>query len=112
MSDVLQPLDLVLISLYLVGLAGDAYATGFSVFNHEWMAAVVLVFAGVFFLPQLLRSGVSTLPEFPGRRHGAASRRYFKCPTLFLNIIVDTAASLYAGALLTAVSAGLVIAFA
>ena len=146
MSDVLQPLDLALIALYLVGivwkgihvgrkhrtaedfflagrnvvwpligvslfasnissttlvgLAGDAYATGISVFNYEWMAAVVLVFAGVFFLPQLLRSGVTTLPEFLGRRYDAVARRYFTGLTLFLNIVVDTAGSLYAGALM------------
>ena len=146
MSDVLRPLDLALIVLYLVGivwkgihvgrkhrtaedfflagrnvvwpligvslfasnissttlvgLAGDAYATGISVFNYEWMAAIVLVFAGVFFLPQLLRSRVTTLPEFLGRRYDAVSRRYFTGLTLFLNIVVDTAGSLYAGALM------------
>jgi len=146
MSDVLRPLDLALIALYLVGivwkgihvrrkhrtaedfflagrnvvwpligvslfasnissttlvgLAGDAYATGISVFNYEWMAAIVLVFAGVFFLPQLLRSRVATLTEFLGRRYDAVSRRYFTGLTLFLNIVVDTAGSLYAGALM------------
>ena len=31
-------------STTLVGLAGDAYSTGISVFNYEWTAAIVLVF--------------------------------------------------------------------
>ncbi|RMG67122.1 MAG: sodium transporter, partial [Calditrichaeota bacterium] len=51
-------------STTLVGLAGDAYSTGISVFNYEWMAAVVLVFFATFFLPFYLRSRVYTMPEF------------------------------------------------
>jgi SSS family solute:Na+ symporter len=86
-------------STTLVGLAGDAYSTGISVFNYESMAAIVLIF-GVFFLfPFLLRSGVYTMPEFLERRYGSGARTYFSLLTLFLNIVVDTAGSLYAGAL-------------
>lgn len=86
-------------STTLVGLAGDAYSTGISVFNYESMAAIVLIF-GVFFLfPLLLRSGVYTMPEFLQRRFDSRSRTYFSLLTLFLNIVVDTAGSLYAGAL-------------
>lgn len=87
-------------STTLVGLAGDAYATGISVFDYEWMSAVVLVFAGAVFLPRLLAARTTTLPEFLGRRFGPAARRYFTGLTLFLNIVVDTAGSLYAGALM------------
>jgi len=35
----------------LVGMAGSAYGTGISVFNYEWMAAVILVFFAIFFYP-------------------------------------------------------------
>jgi len=87
-------------STTLVGLAGDAYATGIAVFNYEWMATVVLVFFAVFLLPFLLRSGVYTMPEFLGLRFGAGVRRYFSLLTLFLNIVVDTAGSLYAGGII------------
>lgn len=87
-------------STTLVGLAGDAYATGIAVFNYEWMASLVLVFFAIFLLPFLLRSGVYTLPEFLGLRFGTFARRYFSGLTLFLNIIVDTAGSLYAGGII------------
>lgn len=87
-------------STTLVGLAGDAYATGIAVFNYEWMASVVLVFFAIFLLPFLLRSGVYTLPEFLGLRFGDGVRRYFSALTLFLNIVVDTAGSLYAGGII------------
>ncbi len=87
-------------STTLVGLAGDAYATGISVFNYEWMAAVVLVFFVVFFLPQILRSQVFTMPEFLERRYDRRARVYFSVLTIFLNIVVDTAATLFGGSLL------------
>lgn len=87
-------------STTLIGLAGDAYKTGISVFNYEWMASVVLVIFAFFILPFILRSQVFTLPEFLERRFDGRLRFYFSGLTMFLNIIVDTAGSLFAGALL------------
>ncbi len=87
-------------STTLVGLAGDAYSTGISVFNYEWMAAVVLVFFAIFLLPFVLRARVYTMPEFLERRFDRRARTYFAGLTLFLNVVVDTAGSLYAGGLL------------
>ena len=87
-------------STTLVGLAGDAYSTGISVFNYEWMAVLILIFFAIFFLPFILRSRVYTMPEFLERRFDDRARVYFSLLTLFLNVVVDTAGSLYAGALL------------
>lgn len=87
-------------STTLVGLSGDAYARGISVFDYEWMAAVVLVFYAVFFLPIVLRSKVYTMPEFLERRFDARSRYYFSGLTLLSNILIDTAGALYAGGIL------------
>lgn len=87
-------------STTLVGLSGDAYATGISVFNYEWMAAVVLVFYAVFFLPMVLQSKVYTMPEFLQRRYDARSRYFFSGLTLVGNILIDTAGALYAGGIL------------
>jgi SSS family solute:Na+ symporter len=89
-------------STTLVGLAGDAYSTGISVFNYEWMAAVVLVFFAIFLLPFYLRSKLFTMPEFLEKRFDGRARSIFSVLTLFLNIVVDTAGSLYAGGLLMA----------
>lgn len=86
-------------STTLIGLAGEAYSTGISVFNYEWMAAVVLVFFAIFILPFVLRSGVYTMPEFLERRFDGRARIYFSALTIFLNIVVDTAGTLFAGAL-------------
>jgi solute:Na+ symporter, SSS family len=87
-------------STTLIGLAGAAYGTGISVYNYEWMATVVLAFFCVFFLPFLLRSQVYTLPEYLERRYDRRSRTYFSALTIFLNIVVDTAGTLYGGAIM------------
>jgi SSS family solute:Na+ symporter len=83
----------------LIGLPGAAYAGGISVANYEWMAGVVLIFTVFFVTPVLMRARVSTLPEMMERRFDARMRRYLSAMTLFLSIILDTAATLYAGAL-------------
>lgn len=87
-------------STTLVGLAGAAYAMGIAVYNYEWMATVVLAFFCVFFLPFLLRSKVYTLPEYLERRYDRRARLYFSALTIFLNIVVDTAGTLFGGAIM------------
>ncbi len=84
----------------LVGLAGDAYSTNTHVYNYEWMAAVILVFFAIFFMPFYLKTGVYTMPEFLERRFDSRSRYYFSFVTIISNIIVDTAAGLYVGLLI------------
>jgi solute:Na+ symporter, SSS family len=86
-------------STTLIGLSGDAYATGIAVYNYEWVAAVILVFYCIFILPTVLRSRLYTMPEFLERRYSKGARQYFSLLTIFLNIIIDTAGSLYAGGL-------------
>jgi len=83
----------------LVGLSSAAYSSGVSVYNYEWMAALVLIVFLVFFLPFYLKTRVYTLPEFLERRFDQRSRYYLSALLIFLNITVDTAGALYAGAL-------------
>ncbi|MCA6079176.1 sodium:solute symporter [Fulvivirga sedimenti] len=84
----------------LIGLASDAYQTNVAVYNYEWMAAVVLVFFSIFFLPFYLRSKVYTMPEFLERRYDSRSRYLFSTITIIGNVIIDTASGLYAGNLI------------
>ncbi|MEO9964915.1 MAG: sodium:solute symporter [Reichenbachiella sp.] len=84
----------------LIGLSSDAYNTNIGVYNYEWMAAVVLVFFAIFFLPFYLKTKVYTMPEFLERRYDSRSRYYFSFITIVGNVIIDTAAGLYAGNLI------------
>ena len=81
----------------LVGLAGDAFKTNTHVYNYEWLAAVILVFFAIFFLPFYLKSRVYTMPEFLERRYDRRSRYYFSFITIVGNVLIDTAAGLYVG---------------
>ena len=83
----------------LVGLSSSAFSSGISVYNYEWMAALVLIVFLVFFLPFYLKTRVYTMPEFLERRFDPRSRYYFSALLVFMNITIDTAAALYAGAL-------------
>ncbi len=90
-------------STTLIGLSGDAYRTGISVANYEWMAAIVLVLMAVFFIPYYIKSSITTIPEFLENRFDSRSRKYFSVITIFLSIVIDTAGGLYAGALVVQV---------
>lgn len=83
----------------LVGLTGSGYAdgAGFSVFSYEWMAVVVLILFAIFFLPFYLRNKIFTVPEFLERRYDYRARLYASGTAIILNVIVDIAATLYAG---------------
>ena len=63
------------------------------------MAAVVLVFFSLYFIPSYIRSRISTVPELLERRFDRRCRVYFSGLTIITNVIVDTAGSLYAGAM-------------
>ena len=86
-------------STTLVGLSGAAYTWGIAVSNYEWMAAFVLVFFAVFFIPYYLNARITTVPEFLELRFDRRSRLYFSALTMFSNIVVDTAGTLFAGAM-------------
>ncbi len=83
----------------LIGLSSSAFGSGISVYNYEWMAALVLIVFLVFFLPFYLKTRVYTMPEFLERRFDQRSRYYFSALLVLMNITIDTAAALYAGAL-------------
>lgn len=83
----------------LVGLAGAGYNDGFSVYSYEWMAVVVLIIFAVFFLPFYLKNKIFTIPEYLERRFSYSVRAYASIIAITLNILVDIAATLYAGGL-------------
>jgi SSS family solute:Na+ symporter len=86
-------------STTLIGLPGAAWESGIAVANYEWMAALVLVFSALFVVPTLLRARVTTVPEMLERRFDARLRRYLSGTSVILSILLDTAGSLYAGAI-------------
>lgn len=85
-------------STTLIGLPGAAWASGIAVANYEWMAVLVLLFTAVFITPVLLSNRLTTIPELLERRFDPRMRKYLSAVSVFLSIVLDTAGSLYAGA--------------
>lgn len=83
----------------LIGVAGAAYQSGIAVANYEWMAGISLLFTAIFLVPIYLRNHFKTVPEYLEVRYSLGCRRYVSGMMIVLSILVDTAGSLYAGAL-------------
>jgi len=86
-------------STTLIGLPGAAWATGISVANYEWMAGLILIVSALFVVPIFLRQRLTTVPELLEQRFDPRLRKYLSASSAFLSIVLDTAGSLYAGAL-------------
>lgn len=81
----------------LTGLSGAGYADGFSVYSYEWMAVLALIVFSVFFLPFYLKNKIFTIPEYLENRFNYSTRAYASAIAIILNVLVDIAATLYAG---------------
>jgi SSS family solute:Na+ symporter len=90
-------------STTMIGLAGAAYTWGIAVANYEWMAAPILVVFALFLAPLYLNARIGTVPEFLEYRFDKYVRRYFSLLTIIANIAVDTAGTLFAGAIVLTV---------
>ncbi|WP_282056283.1 sodium:solute symporter [Maribacter luteus] len=84
----------------LMGHSGEGFITGIAVFNYNWISVLVMVFFALFFLPFYIKSGIFTMPEFLEKRFDKRSRYYFSFITIFGNVFLDAAATLYTGALI------------
>ncbi len=84
----------------IIGLFGASYHTGIVQSSYEWMSGLSLIIAALIFIPLYLKSKITTIPEFLELRYDRRSRLFFSFVTIFISLIVDTAGSLYAGAIL------------
>ena len=80
-----------------VALPGSGYHDGVAVYNYEWLPAILLIAFATFVLPVFRRADVYTAPEYLERRFSRGSRLAFSAFTLLTSVMVDAAASLYAG---------------
>jgi SSS family solute:Na+ symporter len=89
----------------MIGLAGDAYRYGVVMMNFDFVACTFPVLIAAFlFMPLFWGSGVSTIPEFLGRRYNTSVRTFFALIwSLFMvgtvATILVSAASMFEGLL-------------
>ncbi|MGL4941702.1 MAG: sodium:solute symporter family transporter [Thermoguttaceae bacterium] len=82
-----------------VGMSGSAANyLGLAIASYEWMAAVTLVIVAFIFLPQFLKAGIYTIPEFLEKRYNKFSRTVMSLTMMIVLVSVNTAAVIYSGA--------------
>ena len=87
-----------------VGMSGQAAMyVGLAIASFEWIAAITLVFVAFFFLPQFLKTGIYTIPEFLEKRYNRFSRTVMSLFMAVMLISVSFAVVAYSGAKVFAV---------
>ncbi|MHC5073761.1 MAG: sodium:solute symporter family transporter [Planctomycetota bacterium] len=85
---------------HFVGMAGQgAGIAGMAIASYEWMAAIVLVFVALFFLPKFLKTGIFTIPEYLEYRYNPTARAIMAIFTMFIYIAVTISTVIYSGGL-------------
>lgn len=87
-------------SEHFIGLAGSGASRGLAVGHFEWLACIIVLFLGWFFVPFYLRSGVFTMPEFLEKRYSRSSRMYLTTVSIVAYVLTKISVTLFAGALL------------
>ena len=87
-------------SEHVIGLAGSGASTGLPVGAYEWSASFCLLALGWIFIPQYLRSGVFTMPEFLEKRFSPGARAYLTTVSILAYIFTKISVALFAGGIL------------
>ncbi|OGX82143.1 sodium transporter [Hymenobacter lapidarius] len=82
-----------------IGASGAGFSQGLAVAAYEWVAAIVLIFVAVYFMPIYLRQKIYTMPQFLEQRYNATLSLIMSIFWLFLYIAVNLTVILYLGAL-------------
>lgn len=85
-------------SEHFIGLSGSAAANGIGVAAFEMNALIILQLASWIFLPVLIVSKISTLPEYMEKRFGGKRiRSYLAILSILLYIFTKISVNLYSG---------------
>jgi len=87
-------------SEHILGLSQTGASRGFAVGQFEWLAVIFLIMLGWIVAPLFIRSGVSTVPEFFGKRFDSKCRKYIASLSVFLYIFTKVSITLFAGSIL------------
>jgi len=93
----------------IIGMSGSAYALGIAIASYEWLAALVLLIVGKYFLPIFLKNQIHTMPEFLRRRYGRNTQIVMAVFWIGLYIFVGLTSILWLGATAVHVVTGLTL---
>ncbi|XP_064329901.1 sodium/glucose cotransporter 2-like isoform X2 [Phalacrocorax carbo] len=85
---------------HFVGLAGTGAAGGIAVGGFEWSGMFIVLLLGWAFVPIYLRAGVTTMPEYLGKRFGGGRiQLYLALLSLGLYVSTKLSVDMYSGAI-------------
>ena len=87
-------------SEHFIGLAGSGATKGLVVGQFELMAIFILILLGWIIAPIIIKSGVTTVPEFLGLKFGEKNRKFLAGFSIVVYIFTKITVSLFAGGFL------------
>jgi SSS family solute:Na+ symporter len=84
----------------LIASASAGFTTGIVSGNYAWYAFVFIALLAFVFAPRYLGTGITTLPEFMGKRFGDSTRNILAWYTIVTILISWLALTLFAGGIL------------
>ncbi|MBL7737958.1 MAG: sodium:solute symporter [Chitinophagaceae bacterium] len=84
----------------LLAFASIGYATGIVAGNFEWYAYVFLLLLAMVFAPRYIASGVTTMPEYMGKRYGDSTQNILAWYALIKILVSWLSLGLFSGGVL------------
>ncbi len=81
-----------------IGMSGSGFAVGLAIASYEWMAAIVLIIVGKFFLPIFIEKQIYTIPEFVEKRFSTNLKTILAVFWIALFVFVNLTTVLFLGA--------------
>lgn len=86
-------------SEHLIGMNGNSYVNGFIVIAWEVTSSIALVIAAIFFVPEYLKMGLTTIPQFLESRFDGMTRTMVAAILIFSFVVTLLPIVLYSGAI-------------
>ena len=81
-----------------IGMSGSGFAIGLAIASYEWMAAIILIIVGKYFLPIFIEKGLYTIPEFIEKRFSRELKTILAIFWIALFVFINLTSVLYLGA--------------
>jgi solute:Na+ symporter, SSS family len=84
---------------HFIAMSGSGYRIGLGIAAYEWIAAIVLIIVGKYFLPLFLDKGIYTMPQFIEERYNKSVSVAFAVFWLLVYVFVNLTSVIWLGAL-------------
>lgn len=84
---------------HFIAMSGSGFAIGLGVAAYEWIAAIVLILVGKYFLPIFINKQIYTMPQFAQVRFNKGVGLFFAIFWLLVYVFVNLTSVSYLGAL-------------